>query len=376
MKRILSPSAIASLLLLYSFTTPVFAEQPQYEAGSISIAGATADEPIRKSFSLSAAKDYLAKGSQAWTEKRNCVSCHTNGTFMQLAPTLGPMFKEQVEQHRKFFVLESSKFKRAPATAIRSGLKPTQLAYVANGLAAYDEVQGKLSAETKEALDLMLTVQSEDGSYSNLDCWPPFESSSYHGATVAAMALVTAPGYLSQVSEAQQKQIDVLQNYLQKTKPPHDYGRLLLLQVGIKWKGLISDELQQETIAMILKHQQKDGGWAMRTFATPETWGGGSRKDKLNAEPNKDAPASDGHQTGLAIMLLRESGTPADHPAIQAGIKWIKSNQRESGRWWTRSLNTDGPHFITYSGTFYPLRALQLCGELDQKQETLSKESE
>ena len=370
---------LATAILLLTFAglpTVVEAETPQYESGDIKIVAARADEPMRESFSLTAAKEYLAQSSQAWTEKRNCVSCHTNGTFMQLAPTLGPMFKEQVEQHRKFFVLESSKFKRAPATAIRSSLKPTQLAYVANGLAAYDEVQGKLSAETKEALDLMLTVQSEDGSYSNLDCWPPFESSSYHGATVAAMALVTAPGYLSQVSEAQQKQIDVLQNYLQKTKPPHDYGRLLLLQVGIKWKGLISDELQQETIAMILKHQQKDGGWAMRTFATPETWGGGSRKDKLNAEPNKDAPASDGHQTGLAIMLLRESGTPADHPAIQAGIKWIKSNQRESGRWWTRSLNTDGPHFITYSGTFYPLRALQLCGELDQKQETLSKESE
>ncbi len=370
---------LATAILLLTFAglpTVVEAETPQYESGDIKIVAARADEPMRESFSLTAAKEYLAQSSQAWTEKRNCVSCHTNGTFMQLAPTLGSMFKEQVEQHRKFFVLESSKFKRAPASAIRSGLKPTQLAYVANGLAAYDEVQGKLSAETKEALDLMLTVQSEDGSYSNLDCWPPFESSSYHGATVAAMALVTAPGYLSQVSEAQQKQIDVLQNYLQKTKPPHDYGRLLLLQVGIKWKGLISDELQQETIAMILKHQQKDGGWAMRTFATPETWGGGSRKDKLNAEPNKDAPASDGHQTGLAIMLLRESGTPADHPAIQAGIKWIKSNQRESGRWWTRSLNTDGPHFITYSGTFYPLRALQLCGELDQKQETLSKESE
>ena len=370
---------LATAILLLTFAglpTVVEAETPQYESGDIKIVAARADEPMRESFSLTAAKEYLAQSSQAWMEKRNCVSCHTNGTFMQLAPTLGPMFKEQVEQHRKFFVLESSKFKRAPASAIRSGLKPTQLAYVANGLAAYDEVQGKLSAETKEALDLMLTVQSEDGSYSNLDCWPPFESSSYHGATVAAMALVTAPGYLSQVSEAQQKQIDVLQNYLQKTKPPHDYGRLLLLQVGIKWKGLISDELQQETIAMILKHQQKDGGWAMRTFATPETWGGGSRKDKLNAEPNKDAPASDGHQTGLAIMLLRESGTPADHPAIQAGIKWIKSNQRESGRWWTRSLNTDGPHFITYSGTFYPLRALQLCGELDQKQETLSKESE
>ena len=370
---------LATAILLLTFAglpTVVEAETPQYESGDIKIVAARADEPMRESFSLTAAKEYLAESSQAWTEKRNCVSCHTNGTFMQLAPSLGRLFTEQVESHRKFFLLESSKFQRAPASAIKTGLKPTQLAYVASGLAAYDETKGQLSPETKATLDLMLTVQSEDGSYSNLDCWPPFESSSYHGATVAAMALATAPGYLSQVNEAQQKQIEVLQNYLQKTKPPHDYGRLLLLQVGMKWKGLISDELQQETIAMILKHQQKDGGWAMRTFATPETWGGGSRKDKLNAEPNKDAPASDGHQTGLAIMLLRESGTPADHPAIQAGIKWIKSNQRESGRWWTRSLNTDGPHFITYSGTFYPLRALQLCGELDQKQETLSKESE
>tara|TARA_B100000676_G_scaffold313303_1_gene393203 strand:+ start:33353 stop:34483 length:1131 start_codon:yes stop_codon:yes gene_type:complete len=369
--------ATAILLLTFaSLPTVVEAETPQYESGDIKIVAARADEPMRESFSLTAAKEYLAESSQAWTEKRNCVSCHTNGTFMQLAPSLGRLFTEQVESHRKFFLLESSKFQRAPASAIKTGLKPTQLAYVASGLAAYDETKGQLSPETKATLDLMLTVQSEDGSYSNLDCWPPFESSSYHGATVAAMALATAPGYLSQVNEAQQKQIEVLQNYLQKTKPPHDYGRLLLLQVGMKWKGLISDEIQQETIAMILKHQQKDGGWAMRTFATPETWGGGSRKDKLNAEPNKDAPASDGHQTGLAIMLLRESGTPADHPAIRAGIKWIKSNQRESGRWWTRSLNTDGPHFITYSGTFYPLRALQLCGELDQKQESLSKESE
>ena len=370
---------LATAILLLTFAglpTVVEAETPQYESGDIKIVAARADEPMRESFSLTAAKEYLAESSQAWTEKRNCVSCHTNGTFMQLAPSLGRLFTEQVDSHRKFFLLESSKFQRAPASAIKTGLKPTQLAYVASGLAAYDETKGQLSPETKATLDLMLTVQSEDGSYSNLDCWPPFESSSYHGATVAAMALATAPGYLSQVNEAQQKQIEVLQNYLQKTKPPHDYGRLLLLQVGMKWKGLISDELQQETIAMILKHQQKDGGWAMRTFATPETWGGGSRKDKLNAEPNKDAPASDGHQTGLAIMLLRESGTPADHPAIRAGIKWIKSNQRESGRWWTRSLNTDGPHFITYSGTFYPLRALQLCGELDQKQETLSKESE
>ena len=61
---------------------------------------------------------------------------------------------------------------------------------------------------------------------------------------------------------------------------------------------------------------------------------------------------------------LREAGVPADHPQIRRGIAWIKANQRESGRWWTRSLNTDRYSFITYSGTCYPLLALHACGEL------------
>ncbi len=358
-----------AILSVLGMTPVVSAQAPQYQSGDISIVAAAADEPVRKKLSIQAATDYLSQGSQAWTEHRKCVSCHTNGTFMQLAPSLGRMFNDQLEEHRKFFLLESSKFKRAPVNAIKSGLKPTQLAYVASGLAAYDEAKGKLSPETKETLDLLLTVQSEDGSYSNLDCWPPYESSSYHGATIAAMALASAPGYLKQVTEEQEQKIRTLRQYLQTTKPPHDYARLLLLWASTKWKGLISEQLRDDTVEMILAHQQDDGGWSIRTFGTPDTWGNGSRKEKLNAEPERETPPSDGHQTGFAVMLLREAGIAADHQAVQSGIKWIKSNQRDSGRWWTRSLNTDGPHFITYSGTFFSLRALQLCGELDQVQE-------
>jgi squalene-hopene/tetraprenyl-beta-curcumene cyclase len=54
----------------------------------------------------------------------------------------------------------------------------------------------------------------------------------------------------------------------------------------------------------------------------------------------------------------------SNHARIQKGISWLKSNQRASGRWWTRSLNTDSWHFITYSGTAFPLLALQLCDAL------------
>ena len=330
------------------------------------VTAAHGDEPFRKEFSFQAATNYLAQGSQAWTEKRQCLACHTNGTFMQLAPALEGTFAQEVGQHREFFVAELKRLSAVPPASLVSGLKPTQTAYLASGLASCDAYgSGKLSVETKKALDLMLQLQSEDGSYLNLACWPPFESSPFHGATVAALALATAPGYLKQLDDNQSENANRLKRYLQSTTPPHDYARVLLLWVGTQWSDLLSVQQQQEAIEMILGHQNQDGGWSIRSFGTPETWGGGVRAQKLRTEPEFLTNPSDGHQTGLAIMVLRDAGVPADHPAIQAGVAWLKSNQRVSGRWWTRSLNTDGAHFITYSGTFYPLIALQKCGEIE-----------
>ena len=100
----------------------------------------------------------------------------------------------------------------------------------------------------------------------------------------------------------------------------------------------------------------------MRQFAKPDEWGGGNRAGKLREEPEFATQPSDGHMTGLALLVLQEAGVKNDDPTIQKGLIWLKKNQRESGRWWTRSLNTDKWHFITYSGTAYPLLALQNAG--------------
>jgi len=54
----------------------------------------------------------------------------------------------------------------------------------------------------------------------------------------------------------------------------------------------------------------------------------------------------------------------ASDTRVQRGVAWLKANQRASGRWYTRSLNRDGWQFITYSGTVYPLLALEMCGKL------------
>jgi squalene-hopene/tetraprenyl-beta-curcumene cyclase len=131
--------------------------------------------------------------------------------------------------------------------------------------------------------------------------------------------------------------------------------------------GVLTAEQQKELVELVLSKQQADGGWSIRTFGAPEEWGAGNRAEKLRAEPEFTTPPSDGHQTGLAIVVLRESGILATDPRIQRGVAWLKGNQRASGRWWTRSLNTDSWHFITYSGTVLPLLALSECDELPTK---------
>ncbi|MCH2612802.1 MAG: hypothetical protein MK006_17180 [Pirellulales bacterium] len=348
--------------------TPLFAfaAEPQYKSEGIEVVAAAADEAVRSDFSLDAAKDYLEKGSVAWTKSKKCVACHTNGTYFQMAPALADVMGQPLAEQREFLVKEVAKYSKANIDTLKTGIRPTQVAYMAHGLATWDKYSGdgKLSEETKQALNLMLSLQSDDGSWGNLDCWPPFESSSYQGATVAALALSTAPGFLDNLTEEQAKHVDLLKKYLRTQDAPHDYGRVLLLWAANEWDGLLTEAQKLELVSMAAGHQQDDGGWAMRTFATPETWGGGGRAEKLKTEEEFKSPPSDGHQTGLVIMVLRDAGVPADDDIIKRGIKWIKSNQRESGRWWTRSLNTDGPHFITYSGTFYPLMALHKCGEL------------
>ena len=74
----------------------------------------------------------------------------------------------------------------------------------------------------------------------------------------------------------------------------------------------------------------------------------------------KDGP-SDGYATGLVVYVLRQAGVPAQDPAIRSGVAWLEGNQRESGRWFTRSLNNDKAHYISNAGTGFAVMALAAC---------------
>ncbi len=341
------------------------AADPQYSAEGITIPAATADEPIRKQFSLEAAQNYLEQGALAWKRSRNCIACHTTGTYVQLRPSLSPVLGTPPQELREFLVEQVNEAHGTSIDELKKGIKPTEVAYMAHGMAEWDaHVAGKLSPETRSALSLLLKLQSADGSWGNTTCWPPFESSNYQAATVAALAIAAAPGFTRDLTPEQSQVVAKLVKYLQTQPAPHDYGRLLLLWTSNHMPKLLSTEQRQAIIEMLWSHQQPDGGWSIRTFSTPEKWGGGNRAQKLRAETEFKQPPSDGHQTGLVVFVLRQANVPATDPRIQRAVQWLKSNQRQSGRWWTRSLNTDNYHFITYSGTFYPLLALYHCNAI------------
>ncbi|HEX4132529.1 MAG TPA: prenyltransferase/squalene oxidase repeat-containing protein [Pirellulales bacterium] len=333
---------------------------PQYQFEQITIAGASADEPIAKGLSIDKAVAYLDHGATAWSGSRKCVSCHTNGVYLTVRPALTPKLGAPDPAMREFFVDVLKQKQELPVDKLKKATLPEQVIYLAAGLAEWDRhVTKSLSPETEAALRLMLAVQRDDGTWGAKTCWPPYESDSYHPATVAAMAMAAAPGWLDGLNDDSLKAgVERLKNYLRTTEPPHDYGRVLLLWSAARMPGLIDDARRAELIAMLRRHQRSDGGWSIRTFAKPEQWGDGGRAERLREEASFDNPESDGHMSGLALVVLGEHGVKADDPAIARGLAWLASHQRVSGRWWTRSLNTDNYHFITFSGTAFPLLAL------------------
>ena len=368
--RRLVRSSLRTLLSIFSVTTlAAAADQPQYEHGDISIAKATAEEPKLDKLSVSLAVDYLEKGTVAWNGQRKCITCHTNGTYMIVRPALTAKLGKPSEATREFFLSTLKTTVAEDRAKLKQSTRPAQVIYLAAGLAEWDaHVTKQLSPETEQALSLMFEIQLDTGTWGSLDCWPPYESDAFHEATVAAMAAATAPGWLKKIADAKDEKllgaVAKLKTYLRTETPPHNYSRTLLLWANSRMPGLVDDARKQELIAMLMQQQREDGGWSIRTFGTPETWGKGNRAKKLKEEPEFGAPPSDGHMTGLAIIVLREAGVPASDARLQKGVGWLKSNQRASGRWWTRSLNTDAWHFITYSGTAFPLLALQMCDAL------------
>jgi squalene-hopene/tetraprenyl-beta-curcumene cyclase len=230
----------------------------------------------------------------------------------------------------------------------------TEVAATACVLAFNDaQTTGTLHPLTRRALDKMWTLQLKNGAWDWLKCrWPPFEHDDYFGAVFVAVGVGSAPGDYAHSASAKEG-LAKLRVYLQRTSAPNLHHKSWLMWASAKLDGLMTDEERAQTIAELLALQRHDGGWSLPSLGY---WQG--KDPKLVIDPN--AP-SDGYGTGFVVYALRQVGLPADHQAIQKGVKWLRANQRESGRWFVRSLNTDKFHYLTNAGTSFAVLALKAC---------------
>ena len=347
------------------------AKTPQYEdqAAGRSIAAASANEENIE-FSAEKADSYLKRGALFWWAQKKCVTCHTNYIYGAERPSLSPVLGEPAAEVRGHFIKSLDDFDKLEGDerkALKNGVRPTHIAAITRGLVEWDKhVTGSLSDESKRALSLMFELQSPNGSWSNIDCWPPYESSVFQGTTVAVMAAATATGWLDKVASDEQKEkFKKALDFLRTTDPGHDYERLLRLWTATRVPALLSDDQKQAFTEVVWNNQNDDGGWSILDFYTLENWPEKSRPRGLLTKADFENPPSDAHMTGLAILVLIDTGVEVEDERIGRGVEWLLANQRESGRWWTRSLNTDNYHFITYSATAYSLVAIHKAGKLD-----------
>ena len=309
-----------------------------------------ADEPRAERYSAVKAAEFLDDTATDWLTAHRCGSCHTTYAYLLGRTSLAAGDPAPQADIRAFFEMRVAGWD-GPEISDKP-LWDAEVVATAATLAINDaDTSGTLHPRTKGALDRMWTLQKPDGSWNWLKCgWPPLEYDDYYGAVYAAVGVGHAPKEYRD-SPAAAAGIERLRSYLTKAPAPNRHHRAFLLWASCRIDGLMDSRARERTAKDLLALQRPDGGWSLPSLGS---W---QRRD---GSANPTDAASDGYAIGLVLVVLRESGLPADD-AIKRGVEWLRTNQRASGRWFTRSLNNDKDHYITHAGTAFAARALRAC---------------
>lgn len=312
------------------------------------------DEPIAKAFSTEKAAHYLDRAALNWQKKKKCATCHTNMAYLFARPALGesPDSGEVRQFYEDYWNVRWDK--KLPTE--KQGFWTI---VVGAGLTFNDlQTTGKLSEVSRKVLDLMWTVQREDGGWRWPDCdYAPLEIDDHYGVTLAAVIVGIAPDDYAKTGAAVEG-LGKLRTYLQNDPPKSLHHRLMIAWASKRIDGIASDQQRAAALEELLALQLEDGGWSTSSFLTD--WKGLEQEDGRPLETK----VSDGYGTGLAMIISRELGIPSDDPRLRKAVKWVQTNQRESGKWFTRSPVVDANNLISNIGSAYVVLGLQACGEL------------
>jgi squalene-hopene/tetraprenyl-beta-curcumene cyclase len=349
----------------------------QYESEGISVSIPTSDEPKVEQFgaqSFSAAAKYLEAGALSWARDRGCVNCHTTGPYLvertAWARQLGVPSEEVLESFRKAVPSKISVLKETEKDGHRFYPGAFSSVWRSLGLAEWDRHITKSTSEwTDRSLQDMFERQSSNGSFvSHGEVEIPYITTDFELSLQAARAISSAPGWLQSLNDPSIiAKVDKLKQWLKTAQPKNDFDRVLRLRLHNIMPELVSDKDREEAIQLLTSKQHTDGGWSTRDMSAVDDWHfevSAQVRKLINGMPDASKPESDAYMTALAIVLLRQADVPASDPRIQSGLKWLKQEQRVSGRWWMHSLYRGNYHYTTYIATIEAIKALDLCGEL------------
>ena len=306
-----------------------------------------------------------------------CVSCHTAVPYAMSRPALrkalaedGPSANERrllenvtkrVRLWKEVAPFYSDADRGAHKTVESRGTESVLNALI---LASNDARRGRLGKDTLTALDSMWAEQQTTGDKKGAWLWLRFanepweaDDSDFYGATLAAIALGTAPENYAGRPEIQSN-IKLLLEYLNRESAAQTtINRAVLLWASAKMPGLLEPERQKAIIDELLAKQQPDGSWSLSLLV-----GDWKRHDGTPQEV-----ASDGYATGLITFALQQVGGSRQHNQTSRGLAWLAANQNKSeGYWPASSLNNNSAHhmapttvrFMNDAATAYAVLAL------------------
>jgi len=315
----------------------------------------SAEEPIAAQFCAAKAAEYLDRSALNWLKTKKCATCHTNLFYMAARPALKTIQPDSGEVRSFYEDYRKVRWQKKLPTE-NQGFWPI---VVGTGLTLNDiQTTGELSDVSREVLDIMWTVQRVDGGWKWPHCdYAPLEIDDHYGVTLAILTVGMAPGDYAATSQARAG-LEKVRTYLQNNPPKSLHHCAMLAWGSTRVDGIATEEQRKEALSELLALQLDDGGWSTSGLLTD--WKGLERSD---GKP-LDTKTSDGYGTGFTIVVARELGVPSDDPRLRRGIDWLQSNQRESGKWFTRSPVNECGNLISNAGSAYAVLALQACGEL------------
>ncbi len=340
-----------------------------------------ADEPFARDFSAIKAARSLDGAARYWSGTRKCAACHTLAPYLMARPALNAVSPEPAEARLLYESIVARRMEAEPN--LHQEFLTAGVIWRAAALALHDRANGRgLSPHARRELDRMWVLQREDGGWTHqTDGAPPLKSDESFATALAAVAAGAAPGGYARGAAARSG-LSGVRRYFKAHPPSTLHQKVMLLWASARVDGLLTPADRLGVISELSAAQRPDGGWSLASLVddplderrrTPEArkaWGSEHIRGQADPPPGRDehhrAPVdSDGYATGLTVYVLRQAGLPARDARLRRGVAWLKSHQRESGRWFTPSQAYWYKHnLISNAGSAYAIMALHACGEI------------